>query len=61
MVGVVARKCNSTWMIEVRVKGKFLGMLLGGQEMEGGILGVVRSQAEMSVSGLVKEGLVKCC
>lgn len=25
----------ATWMIEVRVKGKFLGMPVGGQEMAG--------------------------
>lgn len=71
MVSVVARMCSTTWMTEVRVKVKFLGMPAGEQEMEelwkewpeGGrrtrsALGT--GQAGMSVSRLVNEGLVTC-
>lgn len=44
MVDGVPRKCNTTWMIEVRVQGKVLGMhTIRGQEVEGRDLdGVVR-------------------
>lgn len=51
MVHGVPRKCNTTWMIEVKVQGKFLGMrTIRGQEVEGRDLdGVVRARNQESL------------
>lgn len=74
MVGGVLRKCSTTWMTEVRVKGKGMHPVRG-QEVEGRVLDTVirgmdgrrtrkvsvRNQAKMDASRFVKEGVTKCC